>query len=145
LPASFDTGFILAVGDVFANPSNSNSALYNFANGTPGKSFEDDISYTSDAGEEITCFRLREGIERFFITDINNPAGSAQAQSELPVIWDTVWTGAISGESYFNHIPGGGNVLYMDGHVVFVRYPGEWPICRAFPQMMDTMKATLNP
>ncbi|MFP4172234.1 MAG: H-X9-DG-CTERM domain-containing protein, partial [Candidatus Hydrogenedentota bacterium] len=31
----------------------------------------------------------------------------------------------------FNHIPGGSNVLYMDGHVEFVRfnqdYPIEWP------------------
>ena len=29
----------------------------------------------------VTLYRLREGIERFFITDINNPAGSAMAQS----------------------------------------------------------------
>jgi prepilin-type processing-associated H-X9-DG protein len=28
----------------------------------------------------------------------------------------------------FNHIPGGANVLYMDGHVEFQRYPtGEYP------------------
>jgi hypothetical protein len=31
-----------------------------------------------------TIYRLREGIERFFITDINNPAASAKAQSETP-------------------------------------------------------------
>ncbi len=31
--------------------------------------------------EEQTIYRLREGIERFFITDINNPAASATAQS----------------------------------------------------------------
>ena len=36
----------------------------------------------------LTVYRLKEGIERFFITDINNPAGSATAQSQLFVMWD---------------------------------------------------------
>ncbi len=30
-----------------------------------------------------TIYRLREGIERFLITDINNPASNARAQSEI--------------------------------------------------------------
>lgn len=66
-----------------------------------------------------TIYRLREGIERFLITDINNPAASARAQSELAIFWDE-----LSGDeaSHFNHVPGGCNVLYMDGHVAFVRY-----------------------
>jgi len=70
-----------------------------------------------------TLYRLREGIERFMITDINNPAGSAMSQSELPVFWDMShldW-GGFSGT--WNHVPSGGNVLYMDGHVEFHRYP----------------------
>ena len=69
----------------------------------------------------ITFYRLREGIERFFITDINNPAASAVAQSELAVMFDEV---SISAEA-FNHVPGGSNVLFMDGHVEFIRYPSE--------------------
>jgi prepilin-type processing-associated H-X9-DG protein len=70
-----------------------------------------------------TIYRLREGIERFLITDINNPAASAQAQSELVVMFDQIGTGA--GVALMNHVPGGLNVLYMDGHVRFVRYvPG---------------------
>ncbi len=81
----------------------------------------------------LTHMRLREGIERFLITDINNPAGSAKAQSELPVMWDYASANirdAGGGPQYqvgavaFNHIPGGSNVLYMDGHVEFQRYPG---------------------
>jgi prepilin-type N-terminal cleavage/methylation domain-containing protein/prepilin-type processing-associated H-X9-DG protein len=83
-------------------------------------------------GTERTVYRLREGIERFFITDINNPASSTTAQSELAVMWDLVASNA----SQFNHIPGGGNVLYMDGHVQFVRYPGEFPVCRAIAPLM---------
>jgi prepilin-type processing-associated H-X9-DG protein len=80
-----------------------------------------------------THMRLREGIERFMITDINNPAGSAVAQSELPVMWDYVGGvlgdgGAWSVSQYFNHLPGGSNVLYMDGHVEFQKYPnGKYP------------------
>jgi len=69
-----------------------------------------------------TLYRLREGIERFFIADINNPAGSATAQSEIPVMYDSLSTVA----EEFNHVPGGANVLFMDGHVGFERYPGEY-------------------
>ncbi len=69
------------------------------------------------------AYHLREGIERFFITDINNPAASALAQSTLPVMWDEISDGE---PSHFNHVPGGCNVLYLDGHVEFVRYtPGH--------------------
>ncbi|GMV92775.1 MAG: hypothetical protein AMXMBFR82_25530 [Candidatus Hydrogenedentota bacterium] len=79
-------------------------------------------------GGYTTVFRLREGIERFFVTDVNNPAGSSLAQSELPVMWDS-----IAGEetSHFNHLPGGSNVLYLDGHVEFLRYSGE--VGESFP------------
>jgi prepilin-type N-terminal cleavage/methylation domain-containing protein/prepilin-type processing-associated H-X9-DG protein len=77
-------------------------------------------------GFGITMLRLKEGIERFLITDINNPAATAQAQSEIAIVNDRV---AVAIEN-FNHIPGGSNVLYMDGHVDFVKFPGEWPVCR---------------
>lgn len=75
--------------------------------------------------------RLREGIERFLITDINNAAGSAKAQSEVAIMWDHVTTNTID----FNHIPGGGNVLYMDGHVDFLKYPGD-----KFPMSEDSAR-----
>jgi prepilin-type processing-associated H-X9-DG protein len=80
-------------------------------------------------------YYLREGIERFFITDINNPAASAQAQSEIPVMLD-VWSSNSSISAMvgvdvvpnYNHVPGGSNVLYMDGHVEFVRYGSKYPV-----------------
>ena len=74
------------------------------------------------SGGGDTIFRLREGIERFLITDINNPAASAVAQSTLPVMWDYM---DAERPERFSHIPGGCNVLYVDGHVDFLRYPGE--------------------
>lgn len=52
------------------------------------------------------------------ITDINNAGASAMAQSTLFIMFDQVSTSI----SNFNHIPGGANVLYMDGHVEFIRY-----------------------
>jgi prepilin-type N-terminal cleavage/methylation domain-containing protein/prepilin-type processing-associated H-X9-DG protein len=82
-----------------------------------------------------TFYRLREGIERFFITDINNPAATAVAQSELPVMWDDV-SGRVED---FNHIPGGCNVLYMDGHVEFIRYPGEFPVSYAWADLIGVL------
>ncbi len=69
-------------------------------------------------GGGSTIYHLREGIERFMITDINNPAASAMAQSEIWIMSDVLATKAED----FNHVPGGANVLYMDGHVSFNRY-----------------------
>jgi len=77
-------------------------------------------------GLGLTAYRLREGIERFLITDINNPAASAKAQSEIDIMYDRV---AVAIEN-FNHIPGGSNVLYMDGHVEFIKFPGKSPVSR---------------
>jgi prepilin-type N-terminal cleavage/methylation domain-containing protein/prepilin-type processing-associated H-X9-DG protein len=78
-----------------------------------------------------TIHRLREGIERFMITDINNPAGSAMAQSELAVMHDLIMKEGIlwgdDGNLIFNHVPGGCNVLYMDGHTEFAKYPQSTP------------------
>jgi prepilin-type processing-associated H-X9-DG protein len=83
---------------------------------------------------DVTLYRLREGIERFFITDINNPAASAKAQSELAVYWDELSTG-VEG---FNHIPGGCNVLYMDGHCEFRKYPDpEFPVTPECAKIFD--------
>ena len=92
--------------------------------------YDKDMEFTNSLGEH-QVYRLREGIERFFITDINNPAASAQAQSELCVMWDLNST--IVGE--YNHVPGGSNVLYMDGHVDFVRFPSDFPVTRVFAVM----------
>ncbi|MBX3179398.1 MAG: hypothetical protein KF886_18740 [Candidatus Hydrogenedentes bacterium] len=63
--------------------------------------------------------RLREGVERFFITDINNPGASAVAQSNLAIMLDNIADAAES----FNHVPGGANILFADGHVAFYKYP----------------------
>jgi len=88
-----------------------------------------------------TLYRLREGIERFLITDINNPAQSAQAQSTVHIMYDYISTQVQD----FNHIPGGANVLFLDGHVEFIRYipgndcGGEQPVNPYFARMVGAL------
>jgi prepilin-type processing-associated H-X9-DG protein len=81
-----------------------------------------------------TVYQLREGIERFMITDINNPAASAMAQSSVVTSFDII-SNDQSSSVEFNHIPGGCNVLYMDGHVEFIRYPEKFPCSKNFAMM----------
>ena len=78
-------------------------------------------------------YQAKDGIERFMITDINNPAGSARAESSIVMALDSFGGARDNVESRtdttrFNHLPGGSNVLYMDGHVEFVKYPGKYPM-----------------
>lgn len=86
-------------------------------------------------GGSDTIFRLREGIERALITDINNPGAAAIAQSLVPTLWDTVSTRVAGGNVEFTHAPGGSNVVFLDGHVDFIRYPGKFPMSRAFAEV----------
>ena len=82
-------------------------------------------------------YRLKEGVERFMITDINNPAATAQAQSTLPVMFDLFGSGV--GTSLFNHVPGGCNALFMDGHCEFIKYPGKGPITKCMAVMVGAL------
>lgn len=97
---------------------------------------EEDISMG-----DYTGYRLREGIERFLITDINNPAASSQAQSTVWIISDDVNAQV----EFMNHVPGGGNILYMDGHVKFSRYPGDTPVCRVWACLLAANTGTPTP
>jgi prepilin-type N-terminal cleavage/methylation domain-containing protein/prepilin-type processing-associated H-X9-DG protein len=107
-------------------------------NGTPQTYNGETVPATGNSAGD-TLYRIRDGVERFLITDINNPAASAAAQSDVPVMYDFIAssesTGSFPGASAmgqgvakFNHLPGGSNVLYMDGHVDFIRYPDDFPI-----------------
>jgi len=88
---------------------------------------------TGSTQGSFTITRLREGVERFSITDINNAAAGAKAQSDIVVSYDESinYNGMVDGQR-FNHVPGGANILYMDGHVEFAKLgtPGgrAWPV-----------------
>lgn len=113
-------GVVFGRDDFSANP-----AIYL----PSGYKDDDGVTALSDR-----CMRLKEGIERFFITDINNAAGSARAQSTVPVMWDGWCNGSTqysfagdNGVARYNHVPGGSNTLYMDGHVEFLKQGTKFP------------------
>ena len=114
--AGWIEGLVLAAGDAFGDWSAFNDLT------------EKDVDVTEGAGSGGggSVLHLREGIERFLISDINDPAATAKGQSEIFIMWDIL---ATVPEAY-NHIPGGANVLYMDGHVKFNRYDrtGKAPV-----------------
>ncbi len=93
-----------------------------------------ELPIVTGPGGGSMMYRNKEGIERFFVTDINNPAGSAAAQSSVLLMFDGIMaTQIVNGNagrnvvSRFNHVPGGCNVLYADGHVTFNKFPGKFP------------------
>ncbi|MEB3330823.1 MAG: prepilin-type N-terminal cleavage/methylation domain-containing protein, partial [Candidatus Sericytochromatia bacterium] len=85
--------------------------------------------YSTGTGGSGIVRRLRDGIERFLITDINNAQVSSAGQADLAVMWDTLGSNEFgdSGQAtgVFNHLPGGCNVLYMDGHVEYIRFKDD--------------------
>jgi prepilin-type processing-associated H-X9-DG protein len=85
-----------------------------------GLPFDKDLQVPSGQGNGLgnVLYRLREGVQRFFITDINKVGSAHQPGSSIPVLI----------ERPENHRSEGGNVLFMDGHVEFMRYPGQWPM-----------------
>ena len=62
--------------------------------------------------------------------------GTGFPSARVPIMFDS---GSSSG-SYgtFNHIPAGCNVVFLDGHVEFFRFPGEFPVSPAF---LDALSA----
>lgn len=113
---------------------------------TNGDASHEDFTFSTYTGYQVgggnTLYRLRQGIERFLITDINNPAASATASSIVPVVWDQVSTNVDA----FNHVPGGANVLYLDGHVKFLRYPDErFPVSKSSSLLMGRYDRVFNP
>ncbi len=68
-------------------------------------------------GAGNVIYRLRNGIERF------GGGRSPLSESEVWIMFDAI----SSRVDYFNHPNGGANVLFMDGHVSFIRYPSRAP------------------
>ena len=84
-------------------------------------------------GGGTVIYRIKEGNERFMVTDVNNPQTSAMAQSEIFGMMDLF--GNVGAIQYFNHVPGGCNVLFMDGHVDWIPYVAPSP--NSAPEQQD--------
>lgn len=137
-------GWVIPINDYLIPMSNGASGILDYylgildnpATNPTGAMYDSDINYTVGGAGNVTfptantpvvARRIKEGIERFFITDINNPAGSALAQSSIAVMWDPISLDVTD----FNHVPGGANVLFMDGHVTFDKYPStKFPVSK---------------
>ncbi len=96
-----------------------------------GRGFDDDLPAPSgkgSGGKEIFQ-RLKERIYRGSVPDINEPALHLMPQSEIPILIERIE----------NHVPTGGNVLYMDGHVEYRRYPGKWPMTEKTVRVLEEL------
>lgn len=91
---------------------------------------DSDWNFIDENNESQQVLFLRQGIERFMIRDINNPAKGHMSDSQVPVLFDIISINTLE----YNHIPGGANVLFMDGHVTFERYrkSNYYPATRAW-------------
>ena len=66
---------------------------------------------------------LREGAERWYITDIGNPAAAPYTQGLIVVLHEELF----EDDEAFYHAGGAMNLLYMDGHVDSkMRRSGSW-------------------
>lgn len=123
---NISTAFVGAVVEKLIEAGNGNLDVY-----------DEDLEYVHESYGEVTVYRLREGVERFLITDINNPAAASAAQTQIGYYCDI----AAPNVERFNHAPGGGNLLFMDGHVEFRKYPGPWPYSRAWMRVVEVSGA----
>jgi prepilin-type N-terminal cleavage/methylation domain-containing protein/prepilin-type processing-associated H-X9-DG protein len=143
LNSEFDMGFVLAIAHLFVE-----------ALATPveeaGRLFEDDLQFTDSEQHPVTIYRLREGVERFLIADIDHPGASSHAQSTLPILWDHTSAPTRTDSSgltfnNFNHLPDGGNVLYLDGHTEFLHYPSKFPVNATWNELLFTAADIIHP
>jgi prepilin-type processing-associated H-X9-DG protein len=91
-----------------------------------GLAFDEDLATPTG-----TLHLLHEAVGRFFITDIADPHAMSKIQATIPLLI----------ERPENHTPEGGNVLFMDGHVEFLRYDesGRWPMTRSTIETLQTL------
>jgi len=80
-----------------------------------------------------TLYRLRYKLEIDAGTD---PAANPRTAARTPVMMDRA---GADDAAAFNHIPGGSNVLFLDGHVEFLRYPSEFPMTVEAVKLLNTM------
>ena len=117
-----------------------------------GLPFNEDLAVDETTGKTgLTSIpRLRKGAA-------GGPTTDARPSSEIPVFWDTMESyssgapaGAPAGSfnieiTTFNHVPGGANVLYLDGHVEFVLYPSKFPVTQEAIKIMTELDALGSP
>lgn len=85
--------------------------------GDPAAEYTDRLGRAPGGGDVF--FRLADGVGRLFITNIDAPGNDFESGDNIPVLFDSV---AQDGLVRMNHMPLGGNVLFLDGHAEFRKY-----------------------
>lgn len=114
---------MIEMGRVIDNDADDRSPL------NPGcnlKNYLKDLDIVLPKYGRTRIYYLRQGLDRFFITDIQDPGARAKAVAEIPVLSDRLEASldiTASLPKNWVHRPSGPNVLFMDGHVEFMPYP----------------------
>ena len=116
---------------------------YAMANEEQGRAFLDAYRAQATTGDKVITDedladadgtpirRLYERVERDVAKDLNIPVNSprhASLPSTIPTMIERL-----------GHHKGGANVLYLDGHVEFIAYPGKWPMTKDFIQGLESL------
>jgi prepilin-type processing-associated H-X9-DG protein len=98
-------------------------------------SYDTDIIVPEGWGnaEGDTIHRLSGTADRFLITELDIINGFAVGSPSVPVIWDRPYAET----AQFSHRPAGGNVLYLDGHVDFIKFGTRFPINETMARLLD--------
>lgn len=95
-----------------------------------------------DTGRErqTVLRRTTDHVERELV---NPPASylgrNVISQAVIPVLFDRVSHGV-----EYSHVPPGGNVLYLDAHVEFVRYPQRFPMSEVGTQLLVAVEQEIR-
>ena len=80
--------------------------------------------------------RMSGDIRRAGFVVISSPAAEAAALADA----DSPRRTPVLIEYTDKHGPDGGNVLFMDGHVEFIKYPGKFPMTKAFIEGLKSLE-----
>jgi RNA polymerase sigma factor (sigma-70 family) len=66
--------------------------------------------------------RLKRDVEYFFVENRSDPLAAANTRATIPIMFETAES------TVFGRDPDGANVLYLDGHVDYVRFGSQFPV-----------------
>lgn len=111
-----------------------------------GLAFEEDLEGPVLAGtDEPHVFRrLSRALLNTDVTDSDETGSEVLDPAKIPVLIERFEVMSMPGGgyfAYFNHIPAGVNVLFLDGHVEFVKFPSSWPVTAEVAGLLSQMDA----
>jgi RNA polymerase sigma factor (sigma-70 family) len=75
--------------------------------------------------------RLKRDVEFFFVENRSDPRAAANTRATIPIMFETVES------TVFGRDPDGANVLYLDGHVDYVRFGSQFPVTAGVQEVIS--------